>query len=250
MSIIDISILSLAAGLCTGVGGLIVVLVKKPGKGFLGGSVGFASGVMLVVAFLTLTGESIKLAGYGTATVGFIVGAILMLFLDRSLPHVFEFEDMGVTNARLYKVGLLTAVGIAIHNIPEGLAVSAGYARLPALGILVALSIAFHNIPEGIATGAPLYSAGMRARKVFAISSLSGLAEPLGALLGGLVLAGASTYVIALGMAFAGGIMTFITVDELIPTGHLHGSEHTVAFGLILGLAFAMFLSVLLGITA
>ncbi len=242
---LDACLLSLAAGLCTVIGAAIILLVKKPGKIFLGATLGFAYGVMLVVAFLNLTQESIKIAGYSTAMIGFMIGAIFILIIDKSLPHVFAFEEKGAFPG-LYKMGVLMAIGIAIHNIPEGIAVSAGYVRLPALGIIVAIAIALHNIPEGIVTGVPLYKAGMYRKKVLAISLLSGLAEPLGALMGVTALSIAPGLV-PWSLAFAGGVMTYLTVDELIPTSHYYGHEHAIAAGLIAGLFFAMLLPVIFG---
>ena len=246
-SILHACLLSLLAGLCTGIGALII-LFRRPGKIFLGVTMGFASGVMLVVAFLNLTQKSIEMAGggYFVATIGFLVGSIFILAIDRTLPHVFPFREKGVFVPRLYRIGILVAIGMAIHNIPEGLAVGASYTHLPALGALVAIAIALHNIPEGIIVGSPLYAAGLRKGKAFTISCFSGLVEPLGALAGGLLLSAFST-LIPLTMAFAGGVMVYLTVDELIPAGHHYGHEHSIAFGLVLGFSFAMLLSTVLG---
>lgn len=240
--IINACLLSLLAGCCTGIGAFAVMLIKKPGKTFLGATMGFASGVMLVVAFLNLTQQSIEMAGYLIATIGFLAGAIFILAIDKALPHIFHFKERGVLEHRLYRIGVLMALGVAIHNIPEGVAVGVGYAHLPALGISVAIAIAFHNIPEGVVVGIPLYAAGMRRKRVFAISLLSGLAEPLGALVGVSMLT-LIPNLVPLALAFAGGVMTYLTVDELIPTSHHYGHEHAIAAGLISGLSFAMFLS-------
>jgi len=206
---------------------------------------GFASGVMLVVAFLHLTQESIEMAGYGIAAAGFLIGAIFILIADRLLPHLFPFKEKGILIPRLYRVGVLMALGVAIHNIPEGLAVGAGHMHIPQLGVLVAIAIAFHNIPEGVVIGVPLRAAGMRRKKVFTLSLLSGLVEPLGAIVGVLVLTIVPA-AIPLALAFAGGVMTYLTVDELIPTSHHYGHEHAIAAGLIFGLSFALSLSIVL----
>jgi ZIP family zinc transporter len=239
--ILEVCLLSLLAGLCTGVGAFAVMLIKKPGKTFLGVTMGFASGVMLVVAFLHLTQQSIAEAGYPVATVGFLTGAFFILAVDKVLPHIFEFREKGIFERRLYRIGLLMAVGMAIHNVPEGLAIGVGY-ELPAFGILV-IAIAFHNIPEGVIIGVPLYAAGIRRGRVLTISLLSGLVEPLGALVGisMLMMVPGLTH---LSWAFAGGVMTYLTADELIPASHHYGHEHAIAAGLISGLSFAMFLSV------
>ena len=242
-SILNAFFLSLLAGLCTGVGALIATLAGKPGKTSLGITMGFASGVMLVVAFLNLTQKSIEITGYLTATAGFLVGALFILLVDRALPHIFPFREKGVFAPGLYRIGALMAIGVAIHNIPEGLAVGAGYMHLPALGVLVAVAIALHNIPEGVIVGVPLYAAGMRRKKAFALSCVSGLVEPLGALIGVLLLS-AFPALIPVAMAFAGGVMVYLTVDELVPASHHYGHEHAIALGLILGLSFGMSLSI------
>jgi ZIP family zinc transporter len=248
--VIEVCLLSLLAGLCTGIGAFLVMLIKKPGKTFLGSTMGFASGVMLIVALLNLTQSSIQMTGgYLIPTIGFLAGAFFILAVDKTMPHIYQFKEKGVFAPRLYRVGMLMAIGMAIHNIPEGLAVGVGYAHLPALGGLVALAIAFHNIPEGVVVGIPLYAAGLRRRRVFTVSLISGLVEPLGAIAGISVLAMMpGTTPLALALAFAGGVMTYLTVDELIPTSHHYGHEHAIAAGLISGLSFAMFLSVIFGV--
>jgi ZIP family zinc transporter len=227
------------------IGAAIILLVKKPGKIFLGATLGFASGVMLVVAFLNLTQKSIEMAGYSTAVTGFMIGAIFILIIDKSLPHVFTFKERGVLPG-LYKMGALMAIGIAIHNIPEGIAVSTGYVHLPTLGVIIAISIALHNVPEGIVTGVPLYKAGMSKKRVLSISLLSGLAEPLGALIGVATLSIVPSLV-PWGLAFAGGVMAFLTIDELVPTSHYYGHENAISASLIVGLFFAMLLPLIFG---
>ena len=245
-SILHACLLSLLAGLCTGIGAFIV-LFRRPGKIFLGATMGLASGVMLVVAFLNLTQKSIEMpgGGYIVATIGFLIGAMSILLVDRALPHIFPFREKGVFAPRLYRIGVLMAIGMAVHNIPEGLAVgaAASYTPLPALGTLVAIGIALHNVPEGMIVGSPLYAAGLKKGKALTISCLSGLVEPLGALAGSLLLSAFSS-LIPLTMAFAGGVMVYLTADELIPASHHYGHEHSIAFGLILGFSFAMLLSV------
>ena len=241
--------LSLLAGLSTSIGSIIIIITGKPGERFLDFSMGLASGVMLTVAFLNLIDKALGMgAGYYTVAAGFAIGAVSIMVLDAKLPHVFSFREYGHVNERLVKTGVLVAIGIALHNVPEGLAVVASYAYLPKLGYLVALAIALHNIPEGIATAAPLYVAGMRRGKVLIITLLSGLAEPLGALIGSFILVSPSQFVLALMLACAGGVMTYVTADELIPTAHAHAHGHEVAIGIIVGFTLMLILTSAFGL--
>jgi ZIP family zinc transporter len=141
----------------------------------------------------------------------------------------------------------LLAIGITIHNLPEGIAVGAGFMHMPEFGLFVATAILLHNIPEGIATALPLCKAGASRWDSFKVALLSGLAEPVGALLAAFFLKSFS-YLIPGALAFAGGVMVFITLDELIPTARQHGHQHSTAVGIILGAIFIFILSGLLGV--
>jgi len=121
--------------------------------------------------------------------------------------------------------------------------VSAGYLHLPQLGILIAVAVFFHNVPEGVATAVPLTSAGSRKRDVVLATLVSGLAEPFGALLGGALLINSPPETIGLALAFAAGVMTYITADELIPIAHEYGHKHLVSIGILLGIMSMMLLN-------
>lgn len=150
---------SLAAGLCTALGALIA-FIFKPTKVFMSVSIGFASGVMLTLAFTGLLPEAITI-NYGLAIVGFVFGALLILAFDSVMPHIaFSVLEKGIIDKKLFKTATLIAIGMSFHNLPEGFAVSAGFYHLPAFGLLVAVAIALHNIPEGIAIALPIISAG------------------------------------------------------------------------------------------
>jgi ZIP family zinc transporter len=219
-------------------------MTGKLGKRSLNFSMGLASGVMLTVAFLNLIDKALDMdVGHYTVVVGFIVGAVSIMILDAKIPHIFSSKEYGPANEQLVKTGILVAVGITLHNVPEGLAVMAGYAYLPKLGYLVAIAIALHNIPEGVAAAAPLYAAGMRRRRVFAITLLSGLVEPLGAIIGSFMLVLPSPLILPLMLSIAAGVMTYVTADELIPTAHAHGHKHEVAIGLIVGFTLMLMLT-------
>lgn len=274
--LLNIMLLSLVASLGTGLGGLIAV-IRRPGKRSYGLLMGITAGVMICLSFLELVNEAWELAGPVTATVGFGIGAIFMFLLDHFAPHIRFGEaeihgqkdrpcpdlphemhrgrrHMGwlrhgtnVLDRKLVNTGLLLAVGITLHNLPEGIAVGAGYLQNPQFGLFVAMAIMIHNIPEGIATALPLCKGGICRWDAFRVSFLSGLAEPVGALLASLFLVTFRGLVPG-ALAFAGGVMVFITLDELIPTAREFGHEHFTAIGIILGSLFVFILSGLLGI--
>jgi len=138
---------------------------------------------------------------------------------------------------------------MSIHNFPEGIVVAAGYGHAAELGILVALMICFHNIPEGIATTSPLIKAGVPKWRAVGIATLGGLMEPLGALFGALIISVSGASIIGWGLGFAAGVMTYVTIDELIPIAHEYCSldhKHMVSTGLLIGMVFAMVLGLFL----
>jgi ZIP family zinc transporter len=246
-TILNIVLLSLFASLGTGLGGLIAV-VRKPGERSFGFMMGFAAGVMITLSFLELVNHAWQLSGYLVATAGFAAGAILMFLIDVLVPHVrFAEDEKDTRDPELLKTGMLIAIGISLHNIPEGTAVGAGYMHLPQFGLFIALAVALHNIPEGIATALPLCKAGVCKWDSFRVAFLSGLVEPVGALAAALLLTSFQGLIPA-AMAFAGGVMVFLTLDELVPTAREHGHQHFTAIGIILGAIFIFLLSGLLGI--
>jgi ZIP family zinc transporter len=275
-AILNASLLSLLAGLGTGLGGLVAV-IRKPGKRSFGCLMGITAGVMITLSFLELVNEAWKLQGFLTATIGFATGAVFMLVIDILIPHIrfgeretalFEKpvkqdvnreasfgrhhhghnrQGVRVIDQQLLKTGTLLAIGITIHNIPEGIAVGAGYMHLPEFGLFIAMAILLHNIPEGIATALPLCKGGVCRWDSFRVALFSGLAEPVGALVAALFLKSFSFFIPG-ALAFAGGVMVFITLDELIPTAREHGHQHYTAIGIILGAIFVFLLSGFLGV--
>ena len=167
--------------------------------------------------------------------------------------NVFGTHHHGGRNGNLLRMGLFTALAIAIHNFPEGLATFLAALQDPALGMAIAVAIALHNIPEGISVSVPIFYATGDRKKAFVYSLLSGLAEPVGAGIGYLLLrflAGGETGDIpsqAMGILFGGvaGIMVYISLDELLPTSRAYGKGHDSLLGLIAGM-LVMALSLLL----
>jgi len=229
---------SLAAGLCTAVGAF-VVFIFKPTKVFMSVSIGFASGVMLTLAFVFLLPEAVAI-NYWLAIIGFVSGALLILILDAVLPHIeFSILEKGIIDRKMFRTATLIAIGMSLHNMPEGFAVAAGFSHLPTFGLLIAGAIALHNIPEGIAISLPIVSAGGSRRRAFVISLLSGLSEPIGAGIGVMLLSFAFN-IIPLALAFASGVMVYLTIDELLPLARQYNNPHKMGFGIIIGCIVAM----------
>lgn len=243
----NIFLLSLLAGLATGIGGLIA-MVGKPQKRLFGFLMGLTAGVMITLSFLELVNEAWKLSGYLTTTVGFALGALFMFSIDFFIPHIhFKEVENNVVDSKLFKTGVLTSIGIAIHNIPEGIVIGVGYMLAPKFGVFVAIAIALHNIPEGIATALPLCKSGLCKWKSFKVALFSGLVEPIGALIAAVFLV-SHTGLIPYALAFAGGVMVFITLDEIIPCAREHGHHHFTALGIIFGAILVFLLAGIFGV--
>lgn len=241
-------LLSLMAGLATGIGGLIVIFLRKISDRIVSLSMGFASGVMLMVAFNSLFLEAEKLLFHVELISFFAAGALVMMAVDLAIPHIepTRRKENGRTE-RMRRSGVLIALGVTLHNLPEGFVVAASYIFNPSLGLVVAVAIMLHNIPEGVASAIPLLEAGTSRLRVALVTVMSGLAEPVGALIGAVALSAfAPRTVVGYSLVFAAGVMTYITADELIPVAHEYGFKHTVSVGLLLGIIFALLLDVVL----
>ena len=245
--ILSAFVLSLVAGAATGIGGLLVLMLRRVSDRVVSLSMGFASGVMLLVSFNNLFLEAEQLITHFLLIVTFSLGVLIIGALDLILPHIELTAKENSSKTRIYRAGLLIVMGITLHNFPEGFSVAAGYAYLPRLGMIIAIAIMLHNIPEGIATAVPLSVAGMRRFRIAVVTFLSGLAEPVGALIGAVALSILATPIaVGSSLAFAAGVMTYITADELIPVAHEYGHKHVVSVSLLLGIIFALMVDVLL----
>ena len=252
-------LLTAAAGLSTGVGSAIGLLSRGYQPRLLNLALSFSAGVMLFVSLVEIFPKArVAMAsvlgaqlGYGTALLAFFGGIGVIGALDWLLPNhpllLPEPDSTGAvrvaggqrqTDADLLRTGLFTALAIAIHNFPEGLATFVGAIANPRLGISIALAIAIHNIPEGLAISAPVYYATGNRRLAFLLSFASGLAEPLGAVVGYLLLRQLFGPLV-FGMIFASvsGIMVYVCLDELLPAAHRHGAPAMTMTGLLMGMA-------------
>ena len=272
-------LLAIFAGASTCAGAAIAFFSKQDNTKMLSAGLGFSAGVMVYLSFVELLPESIKefskLSQNGEIIALFIffVSMLACLFIDKAVPvdinpHEIEApeaycelrscylkdrklpiakqalaqDNAPASNKTLRRTGILTAFAIALHNFPEGFATFASGLESIKLGVVVALAVAIHNIPEGIAVSLPIYHATGQKRKAFIFAALSGLAEPLGALVGALLilpLFGASA--VAVSFALVAGVMIFISFDQLFPVAKAYTSGHECLYGLIVGMAVMAF---------
>ncbi len=250
--------LTLLAGLATGIGSAMVLLTKQTNRKFLAFSLGLSAGVMLYVSFVEILKKSMEslTVVYGEkigtiyAVCGFFVGMGIIAAIDKYIPtesnphEIRSVEDIGnedkvetESHNNLMRMGIFTALAIAIHNFPEGLATFLAALEDPTMGVAITVAIAIHNIPEGIAVAVPIYYATGSKRKAFQLSFLSGLSEPIGALVGYFLFVqfiGEEAF----GFIFASvaGIMVYICLDELLPTAEEYGEHQLAMWGVVLGM--------------
>ncbi len=246
-------LLTLGAGLSTGIGSAIALLTNRTSKSFLSFSLGFSAGVMIYVSFVELFTKGMELlaggpaasAGNWLAAGSFFGGFGVAMIIDRLVPsyenphEVRPVEDMetGAERSRLMRVGVLSAMVIGIHNFPEGLATFAAALSDTRLGVSIAVAVAIHNIPEGISVSVPIFFATGSRKKAFWYSFSSGLAEPVGALIGLILLRPFfSDTLFGILLSAVAGIMVFISLDELIPTAKEYERGHVAVYGLGLGM--------------
>lgn len=247
-------LLTLGAGLATGIGSAIAFFARRTNKRLLSFSLGLSGGVMVYVSFVelfqqanaTLAAEWGPRVGGAVTVAAFFAGILLIGIIDRLVPsvenpheaHRVEEMEARPRNTKLMRMGLLTALAIGIHNFPEGIATFASAVDDVTLGAAIAVAIAIHNIPEGIAVSVPVYYATGNRRRAFLLSLLSGLAEPVGALLAYLVLMPFMTpTLMGCILAAVAGIMVFISIDELLPAAREYGEAHTSIYGVVAGMA-------------
>ncbi len=231
-------ILTSIAGLSTTIGSLIAFLFKEPSKKVISIIMGFSAGVMILISFVELLQQGIEASNFLAGHLFFFLGMVIMLLIDITVSHKYEFEDKEKkSNPKLEKTSLLVMLGIFIHNFPEGMATFVGTLKNVELGILLAFAIALHNIPEGIAVAVPIYISTKNSKKAFFWSFISGVSEPIGALVAGLVLFPfINDYVLGAVLSVVGGFMVYISLDELLPASRYSGFEHLSIIGIIFGM--------------
>ncbi len=248
--------LTLFAGLATGIGSALAFFTKKTNTKFLSISLGFSAGVMIYVSMIeifvkakdALTSElGIKLGSWVTV-IAFFCGMFFIAIIDKLIPsgenphdmhkiENLEEESKKIKDSKLLRMGLFTALAVGIHNFPEGLATFISALQEPSIAIPITIAIAIHNIPEGIAVSVPVYYATGSKKKAFLYSFLSGLSEPVGAIIGYLILMPfINDLMFGIIFAIVAGIMVFISLDELLPSAREYGEHHLSIYGLIAGM--------------
>ena len=249
----------LFAGLATAVGASLGLFAKHTNRSFLGVALGFSAGVMIYVSFVEILPKAEdflridggNFSGALLVTISFMGGLIGMAILYRLLPDL-EHPQLSdpktrlpgeegpalVTDKLLFRAGLLVALAITFHNFPEGMATFFLTLTDPQVGLTVGLAIAIHNIPEGIAVAVPVYYATRNRKVAFGFGALSGLAEPLGAIIGYSILRPfISDPVLGVIFAAVAGIMVYISIDSLLPAARKYGKPQFAVYGLIGGMA-------------
>ena len=247
-------LLTLGAGLATGIGSAIAFFARRANKRLLSFSLGLSGGVMIYVSFvelfqqanLSLTAEWGVRTGTAVTVASFFAGILLIGVIDRLVPsfenphemHSVEEMNRRPRDRKLMRMGLMTALVIGIHTFPEGIATFMSAIANPPLGIAIAAAIAIHNIPEGIAVSVPIYYATGSRRKDILLSLSSGLAEPVGARLAyAVLLPFLSPTLLGCLFGFVAGIMVFISLDELLPAAEEYGEHHISIYGVVTGMA-------------
>ena len=247
--------LTAIAGLATGIGSLIALIAKRTNRKFLCASLGFSAGVMLFVSFVDIIpmakGELVMhlgdKTGMLTLLIAFFGGMGLITLIDFLIstpnnPHEFQsIEEMKRPEGQLkslHRTGIVVALSLTAHNFPEGIAAfTSAVNNGLSIAIPITIAIAIHNIPEGIAVSVPIYHASGNKKKAFWLSFLSGLAEPLGAVLAFLFLMPFWSPIInGIVMSAVAGIMVYISLDELLPSAEKYGEHHISISGLIAGM--------------
>ncbi len=242
---LKISLLGLFFGtIGTTFGGLIGVFSKRSSNKFLSVVLAFASGLMLAVVCFDLIPEALEMTTVYTVFLGVILGIATMIGCDSLVNKKFKIN--GATNMGLIKTGIIISIGLALHNIPEGLAIGSGFEASTTLGFSLAIAIALHDVPEGLAMAVPMKNGGMKPIKVMFYVIMSGIATGIGALIGAIV-GNISITVIALCLAFAAGAMLYIVSGELVPESNKLYQGRLTAVGNMIGFLVGLFAMIING---
>lgn len=247
--------LTTLAGLATGIGSAIAFFARRTNKSALSATLGFSAGVLIYISLadLLIKSQHSLTASFGPrrgpalAAISFFAAIVASALIDRIVPEeenphearaVERMEAPAPARGRLLRIGLVSAGALALHNLPEGLAVFMAALQDPDVGVAIAAAVALHNIPEGMSILVPIYYATGSRAKAFLFASLTGLLEPLGAVVGYFLLSrflGPALFGVMSGLA--AGIMVYLAFDELLPAAHEYGEHHMALYGLVAGMA-------------
>ncbi|MCB1531268.1 MAG: zinc transporter ZupT [Alphaproteobacteria bacterium] len=237
-----------AAAAATMIGGLSVFTAQKQNPRMLAFGLAFAGGAMVYISLVEIFWKSLSSfseimpdkAAYTHATIAFFGGVAMLVLIDRLIPnpHNKLTEPGDESRSHLKRVGLLAALAITVHNFPEGMATFFAALEDPVLGVSLAFAIAVHNIPEGVSIAIPVYYATRDKKLTLFACFISAIAEPIGALIGYLVLSQfLSPYVFGSVFGLIAGAMVFLAMDELLPTAKRYSSGHDAVYGMVIGMA-------------
>ncbi|MGC9331176.1 MAG: zinc transporter ZupT [Bacteroidales bacterium] len=248
-------LLTLFAGLSTGIGSFIAVFTKNNNHKFLSVGLGFSAGVMIYISFVEILPKANHMLepcfetkmGLWVTLFAFFGGMLLITIIDKLVPKYENpheppapgaMDNIPANADKLKKLSVVSAIAIAIHNFPEGIATFMSALQGIEIGLSIAVAVAIHNIPEGIAVAVPIFYATRSRKKAFKWSFLSGLAEPFGAIIAFLILMPfLSPLLMGIVFASVAGIMIFISLDELLPAAETYGEHHLAIYGLLAGMA-------------
>lgn len=216
----------------TTLGGIIGINFKNPTNKLLSFILSLAAGLMIAVVCFELVPEAANISGIGVTIIGIIAGICMMVYCDIRVKK--SFENKKILSNSLLETGIIVSIGLAIHNIPEGLAIGTGFEASAKLGYSLAVAIALHDVPEGISMAAPMKNGGMKNSKILMYVILSGITTGIGAL-GGALIGGVSESVIAIALSFAAGAMLYIVSGELTPEYSKLYSGKMTSIGNMLG---------------
>jgi len=226
--------------LTTLLGVVLAIYIGKNDR-LVSAGIGFSAGIMLLVSFLELLPGAVAKAGIGTSSVAFTLGILIVAVLHWLIPHSHLVEEKGAFSQTLLRTAYLVAFGLILHDVPEGFAMANSYIASHSLGILIALAVAIHNIPEEFAMAVVIVKVKRR-RFLYTAAILSGLAEPLGAVIG-LMAVHFHPMLNPLFMAFSAGAMVFVSVHELLPMARMYNNTRLFVFGAMISLLVYLLLA-------
>jgi len=267
---VNLILFSLLAGVVgTGLGGLISILIRHRNKIVMTYLLNFSGGMMISITCFKLIPESVSLSNITVSAIGVVLGAVLISFLNKYIDWIQEkgnsrlpHKDLGelmhtdelvkeikhnqehqihgeISDAKIMRAGLIMFFAIALHNLPEGLAIGSTGAYNIKIGIVLTITIAFHNVPEGMAVALPLSIGGFNKAKTVFWTAFSGFTTVIGAMIGYLI-GGISDAVAAFALAFAGGAMIYVTFGEIIPQAVLMCNNRKTVLYLLVGFLLGM----------